>query len=550
MDGLVFAGEELKLPASEEAYLHDQKDGSRRLDQGVHDADEGQVSPDGEELPEGWIARKVGTRVQYSNERLRRVQFFPPKAASALSIPHTADGPVGENQGSGSSAGRAQESQETQNSTAAAAAVATGASASGAAGKLRDAIGATASSTAFSVSAAVVGGKKGAFGGRIPDANAGAVGGADVFGQGRGQWANDLLKNRTRMVVGSDGELVPVQEESGEDGRKEGGAGGEDKGIDRGRLERDLKETLMSQKVGVGAGSPEDMAGGDREGEGEGEDEEELDPEGLNGRSGMRNVDYRLWRACENGEVDAVRECLDIGASPNAYHPGVFKWTSMHLAAINDQAPTLELLHEHGADLLQRDASGRTPLRIARKHLKLEAVAALEAMMGYGDGEGSDTSVELGDDLPLDIKQHLAGGAGGVGGSGHPEELPQDYQHPFWSQLEKNATLASEAKAERAIREFNATEYEEWLRKKEENKKASVRRREAACELETEEQTDTDGCVRIDSELSYGRVQSVQQGCNIQICMQIRVPLKVECARPSAFACVLLCVCTHACPCV
>ena len=54
------------------------------------------------------------------------------------------------------------------------------------------------------------------------------------------------------------------------------------------------------------------------------------------------------------------------------------------------------------------------------------------------------------------------------------------------------------AKAERAIREFNATEYEEWLRKKEENKKASVRRREAACELENEEQTDAEGCVRSD----------------------------------------------------
>jgi hypothetical protein len=40
------------------------------------------------------------------------------------------------------------------------------------------------------------------------------------------------------------------------------------------------------------------------------------------------------------------------------------QWTAMHLAAVNDQAPTLELLHEYGAQLDLRDASGRTPIRL------------------------------------------------------------------------------------------------------------------------------------------------------------------------------------------
>lgn len=206
----------------------------------------------------------------------------------------------------------------------------------------------------------------------------------------------------------------------------------------------------------------------------------------------MKNKDYQLWRACENGEVEAVRECLKLGSDPNAQHPGVFKWTAMHLAAINDEAPTLELLHDHGAQLDLRDASGRTPIRLARKHLKLNAVTALEAMMGYQAGEGSDTEVELGDDLPPDIQERL--------GLNSTEDLPQDYKHSFWRDLQdtlnNSTTLGkSEDQAEEMIQNIVETEkeLEMKLKQKEANRIASDKRRDAACEYKEQEKTDAEG---------------------------------------------------------
>jgi hypothetical protein len=168
------------------------------------------------------------------------------------------------------------------------------------------------------------------------------------------------------------------------------------------------------------------------------DDEEEEDPTALmHGRSGMRKLDYALWRASENGDVDHVRKYLQLGADANAAHPGVFKWTPMHLAAINDQGPTLELLHEYGAELDLRDASGRTPIRLARKHLKLLAVRALEAMMGYGEGEGSDTDVELGGDVPNELTESL-----GLNASQLEQLRAHDgcnnssaFNHPLWKDL-------------------------------------------------------------------------------------------------------------------
>ena len=234
------------------------------------------------------------------------------------------------------------------------------------------------------------------------------------------------------MIVGEDGELVPLPVPAGEEEEedKERWPEGE---TDQARKTRDNSDPAAARQ----------QAAGEREGE-EGEEEEhddeeeEEDPTALmHGRSGMRKLDYALWRATENGDVDHVRKYLQLGADANAAHPGVLKWTPMHLAAINDQGPTLELLHEYGAELDLRDASGRTPIRLARKHLKLLAVRALEAMMGYGEGEGSDTDVELGGDVPNELTESL-----GLNASQLEQLRAHDgcnnssaFNHPLWKDL-------------------------------------------------------------------------------------------------------------------
>ena len=295
------------------------------------------------------------------------------------------------------------------------------------------------------------------------------------------------------LEAGPDGELVPIadaerqgQAEAGADSQarreasRPANAGDEDKVDGHGASQ------------GAQAGNGEQEQGRDGDGTTDGSNEpDELDPEGMNGRSGMKNKDYDLWRACENGQTDLVRERLQQHADPNAPHPGVFKWTAMHLAAINDQAPTLELLHEHGARLDLRDGSGRTPIRLARKHLKLEAVRALEAMMGYERGEGSDTDVELGEELPWDIKEQLgldpdAPAAG---------QLPTDPQDSFFQDLEAKLASNSSALGWSAFKTSmeNSTEHQERERQREANREASRKRREAACEYPDAEKVDADG---------------------------------------------------------
>jgi hypothetical protein len=69
----------------------------------------------------------------------------------------------------------------------------------------------------------------------------------------------------------------------------------------------------------------------------------------------------------------------------------------MHLAAINDKADALSLLQEYGADFGIRDSSGRTPLRLAKKHMRMIAVRCLERIMGHETGGGSDTEVSSGE---------------------------------------------------------------------------------------------------------------------------------------------------------
>lgn len=87
----------------------------------------------------------------------------------------------------------------------------------------------------------------------------------------------------------------------------------------------------------------------------------------------------------------------------------------MHLAAINDQADALSLLQEFGADFGIKDTSGRTPLRLAKKHMRMLAVRCLERIMGHEMGGGSDTEVSSGE----------LEGYDGVGGTAKPENMAE-----------------------------------------------------------------------------------------------------------------------------
>eukprot|EP00288_Rhodomonas_lens_P006692 CAMPEP_0177727464 /NCGR_PEP_ID=MMETSP0484_2-20121128/20335_1 /TAXON_ID=354590 /ORGANISM="Rhodomonas lens, Strain RHODO" /LENGTH=253 /DNA_ID=CAMNT_0019240119 /DNA_START=33 /DNA_END=794 /DNA_ORIENTATION=+ len=109
-----------------------------------------------------------------------------------------------------------------------------------------------------------------------------------------------------------------------------------------------------------------------------------------------------MWMACEDGKDSDVERLLRIGADANYQHKSVFGWSAMHLAAINDHPTTLCLLQEAGGRLNMRDDSGRTPLRLAKKHLRLLAVRALEQMMGYEQYGGSDTEIEFDENIMRD----------------------------------------------------------------------------------------------------------------------------------------------------
>ena len=293
-------------------------------------------------------------------------------------------------------------------------------------------------------------------------------------------------------AAGPDGELVPIADSAAKASEAAAGdaaRGARQAGGEGGGTQSCAGATAAGSGHNASAGAGLLEGGGGDEGAagGEGEDEA-FDGEAVNARSGMINKDYELWQACENGDTHLVREWLKAKASPNAAHPGVFKWTAMHLAAINDQAPTLELLHEHGAELDLRDASGRTPIRLARKHLKLEAVAALEAMMGYHSGEGSDTDVEVGDDLPYHLRDQLGLDATDAA------DLPADYQHSFFKELrEKLASNATAVGSSAWKIDTNSSERLERERRQQANREASRRRREAACELDEPEKCDADG---------------------------------------------------------
>eukprot|EP00282_Hemiselmis_andersenii_P019546 CAMPEP_0172036110 /NCGR_PEP_ID=MMETSP1041-20130122/21978_1 /TAXON_ID=464988 /ORGANISM="Hemiselmis andersenii, Strain CCMP439" /LENGTH=226 /DNA_ID=CAMNT_0012693295 /DNA_START=9 /DNA_END=686 /DNA_ORIENTATION=- len=132
-----------------------------------------------------------------------------------------------------------------------------------------------------------------------------------------------------------------------------------------------------------------------------------------------------------------MRRALERGANPNSRHESVFRWTPMHLAAINDQDCALQLLQEHGGILNLKDNSGRAPLRLAKKHMRMLAVRCLEKMMGYEEGGGSDT--ELSED-ELDS-------------NGEPAQIPPEEMAQRLEKREKARQSTARRKANYGVKE-------------------------------------------------------------------------------------------------
>eukprot|EP00960_Hanusia_phi_P014649 433106-Hanusia_phi.AAC.1 len=104
---------------------------------------------------------------------------------------------------------------------------------------------------------------------------------------------------------------------------------------------RDGRGRVGGRRDGLGGRSIRKQEGvrvraGVRQDKGEGVSRRQGEGEGLERRSERRRT----------RKEDEDRGRGQGASEGGARHYGVFKWTPMHLAAINDQAPTLDLLHE------------------------------------------------------------------------------------------------------------------------------------------------------------------------------------------------------------
>jgi ankyrin repeat protein len=82
-----------------------------------------------------------------------------------------------------------------------------------------------------------------------------------------------------------------------------------------------------------------------------------------------------LHKACEKGNIEAVKQHLTDGADVNAKdNEG---WTALHWAASWGDKEVAELLIKNGADIDAKDNEGETPLHIAAQFGQKEIVELL-----------------------------------------------------------------------------------------------------------------------------------------------------------------------------
>lgn len=73
------------------------------------------------------------------------------------------------------------------------------------------------------------------------------------------------------------------------------------------------------------------------------------------------NISECCYRAVRNGDLDAVRRMIQAGADVNIIDRNYHR-ISLHYAANQYNLPMIQLLLEHGADVLKKDLDDRSPL--------------------------------------------------------------------------------------------------------------------------------------------------------------------------------------------
>ncbi|KAL1535698.1 putative E3 ubiquitin-protein ligase XBAT35 isoform X2 [Salvia divinorum] len=86
-----------------------------------------------------------------------------------------------------------------------------------------------------------------------------------------------------------------------------------------------------------------------------------------------------LIAACMNPQLfNVAKTLIELGANVNAYHPGPHNGTALHHAAKRGLEHTVKLLLSHGANALQMNDYGQTPLDGARAKGHASVVRAIE----------------------------------------------------------------------------------------------------------------------------------------------------------------------------
>lgn len=97
----------------------------------------------------------------------------------------------------------------------------------------------------------------------------------------------------------------------------------------------------------------------------------------VNTRAGTRFKNTPLQIALLCSEAGAAKALLDRGADPNLRQTGDF--VALHEAASTGRIDIMQLLIDHGAELSPRTVKGETPLAVAGRKGKAEAVSWLKA---------------------------------------------------------------------------------------------------------------------------------------------------------------------------
>jgi len=106
---------------------------------------------------------------------------------------------------------------------------------------------------------------------------------------------------------------------------------------------------------------------------------------------GPQPPDISIHKAAEEGNIEAVKQHLDVGVNVNAKQ-GIPKWTPLHLASLFNRREVAELLIAKGADVNAKDEYRGAPLHLASLHGCKEVAKLLIAKgadVNAKDDEGS-----------------------------------------------------------------------------------------------------------------------------------------------------------------